>query len=128
MFAGYTFYYDLIMSSSVGVLVFMSKTLNHGIFYDLKIASAPDCTIENVQLDISKNSKRYMIGGIYRHPGRNVEIFTDQVEKQLDKLKKMKLPFLVAGDINIDLMKYGTHHVSSSHVENLLLHNCCHAH
>jgi len=64
-------------------------------------------TIENVWLDISKNSKQYIIGGIYRHPGQNVEIFTDLFEKQLDKFKKMTLPCLIAGDIIIDLMKCG---------------------
>jgi len=124
LFAGYTFYYDLPMSSNVGgVGIYVKNTLNHGLLDNLNIASAPDCMIENVWLDISKNSKRYIIGGIYRHPGQNVEIFTDLFERQLDKLNKMKLPCLIAGDINIDLMKYGTHHVTNNHVENLLLHN-----
>ena len=46
----------------------------------------------------------YIIGGIYRHPNGNIKHFIESLSNLLNKLDK-KTTLIIAGDINIDLLK-----------------------
>ena len=81
--------------------------------------------VENMWLeitDINKNSK-IIIGAIYRHPNQNFIEFKDKLENSLDKISSQSLPCIIAGDMNIDLIKSTGHSCTSQYVENLLINN-----
>ena len=124
LFVDYTLYYDLPVSSSVGgVAIYVKNTLNQHEAVALKIDSTDDCRIENIWLEISKGSQQYLIGGTYRHPGQDIDKFTAKIEKILLQLKKLNSDCFIAGDINIDFVKYDSHSATSNYVENLLMYN-----
>ena len=124
LFEGYTFYYDLPVTGYVGGIgIFVKNVLKQNQLNNVKIPSTADCKLENIWLEISKGGQKYVIGGIYRHPGQDIDKFTDSIEKIFLQLKKLKLPCLIAGDINIDLAKYDTHNPTSNYLENLLLYD-----
>jgi len=97
----------------------VKNTLTHRCLDDLKIPSLDNCTIDNMWLETVKGSKKYIIGKIYRHPGQNLGKFGEIFEKT----EKRKVPCVIAGDFNVDLMKYGAHSITSYYVDNLLIHN-----
>jgi len=72
--------------------------------------------------DINKNSK-IIIGAIYRHPNQNFLEFKDKLENSLDKISSQSLPCIIAGDMNIDLVKSAGHSGTSQYIENLLINN-----
>jgi len=65
--------------------------------------------LENVWLEISKGRQTYIIGGTHRHPGQNLEKFTNVLENTRIQIRKLNKPCLIAGDFNIDLLKYNIH-------------------
>jgi hypothetical protein len=62
--------------------------------------------IEDPWFEIVKNNKKYEVEGVYRHPNRSVERFTESLEV-LVKITTQGKPCrtIIAGDINIDLTK-----------------------
>ena len=58
------------------------------------------------------NGILYTVGGIYRHPSGNVSHFVSSLETILTKLDDRKNGIL-AGDMNIDLIKYTNENVMS---------------
>jgi len=124
LFAGYNFYYDLPVSGSVGgVGIYIKNTITQNQVNTMKIQTTDDCSVENIWLEISKGQQKYIIGGIYRHPGQDIAKFSDNIEKIFVELKKLKIPCLIAGDMNIDLAKCSTHSPTNNYLENLLLYN-----
>jgi len=81
LFEGYTFYYDLPETGNVGgVGIFLKNTTNQNQLDNAKIQSTACCRLQNVWLEISKGRQNYIIGGIYRHPGQDIDKFTDDIE------------------------------------------------
>ena len=90
---------------------------------DYTIASSDSNKIENLWLEISKENNKFIVGGIYRHPNQNISDFKTSFEHIQDKISNQPLPCVIAGDMNIDLVK-STCHIGISHcVDNLLMHN-----
>jgi len=56
-------------------------------------------------MEVIKDCRKYIIGGIYRHPSSNINNFTEKMDNNLALISKQKLSCLIAGDINIDLKK-----------------------
>ncbi len=57
-----------------------------------------------VELKVKVIKKNIIVGCIYRHPNGNVSLFTDDLEKIINKVaKENKLCYLV-GDLNINLL------------------------
>ena len=124
LFADYTFYYDLCQTSCVGgVGIYVKNRLVHKQLDALKISGTDECKVENVWLEVSTAHQKFIVGGVYRHPGQCVDKFASLFEGVLESVKKTKLPCLIAGDFNIDLMKYGIHTATNNYVDNLLLQN-----
>ena len=91
LFAGYNFYYDLPVSGSVGgVGIYIKNTITQNQVNTMKIQTTDDCSVENIWLEISKGQQKYIIGGIYRHPGQDIAKFSDNIEKIFVELKKVK--------------------------------------
>ena len=64
------------------------------------------------------NGISYTLGGIYRHPGGNVSQFVSSLETISIKLNDRKNDIL-AGDMNIDLIKQHQRKCSIVHVHNV---------
>jgi len=79
--------------------------------------------VENLWLEVSTAHQKFIVVGVYRHPGQCVDKFASLFEGLLETVKKTKLPCLIAGAFNIDLMKYGIHTPINDYVDNLLLQN-----
>jgi len=105
----------------VGIYVknsFLVYELDH-----LRIPSTADNIIENLWLEIINGNKKYIMGGIYRHPNQNIDEFNNLLDNCLSMIYKTKTPCIIAGDINIDLIRYNSHNPTSDFVNNLLLNN-----
>ena len=77
-----------------------------------------NCIIENKWLKLTNNKKTYIVASIYRHPNSNIEHFVKSLDRQLNKIDK-KPTCILAGDINIDLLKTQNNNVNK-YIETLL--------
>ena len=120
----YSLHIDLPVGSRVGgVGIFVKKSLCVTCRHDLKLKSEEDNKIENIWLEVTKNTSKLIIGGIYRHPNQNVNNFSTLLEHNLAVISAGKSPCVVVGDINIDLIKSGSHTGTQEYLNNLLIHN-----
>lgn len=59
---GYCFYYDLPESSDVGGIgIYVKRNLQHHLVDCYKIVSSVECPVENLWLEVTKNSHKYQI-------------------------------------------------------------------
>ena len=72
---------------------------------------------------MEKDNNKYVIGGIYRHPGQGIEEFSVELEKCLSAISSQSCPCIIAGYINIDLCKIYSNNKTADYVSNLLLNN-----
>ena len=63
--------------------MYVKDILTHCIVGNYKISSVDDCRIENLWIEVTKGQKRYIVGGIYRHPGYKISTFTEKLNKVL---------------------------------------------
>ena len=121
---GFNFYYDLPDSSNVGgVGMFIKNTLHHDVIDRYKIDTTDRCRVENLWMEVTKGCSKYIVGGLYRHPGYNLSEFTQKFESVLSQLSNQKLRCIVAGDINIDLKKFPNHSDTKAYLDCLIVNN-----
>jgi len=121
---GYQFYYKLPVDSNVGgVGFFVKNCYNVQEVCHLNIESSPINRVENMWLEISNENYHVIVCGIYRHPNQNFLEFKNKLENCLDKISSQSLPCVVAGDINIDLIKSVCHTATSQYVDSLFMNN-----
>ena len=107
---GYQFHYALPDNSKVGgVGLFVRCGYDVQEVSDYTIASSDSNKIENLWLKISKENNKFIVGGIYRHPNQNISDFKASFEHIQDKISNQPLPCVIAGDMNIDLVKSTGH-------------------
>ena len=94
------------LTNKGGVAIF-SKNPNASEREDLKMKNKE---YERVWIEINnKGSKNTIIGCIYRHPHyNNIDLFSEYVNNCLTKIHKENKEVYIAGDFNIDLLKYET--------------------
>ncbi|CAL4095019.1 unnamed protein product [Meganyctiphanes norvegica] len=80
-----------------------------------------NCKIENKWLKLTSNRNSFIIGSIYRHPNGNTNHFIQSLQNILNKVDK-KSTCIIAGDINIDLVKQQNNSVNM-YLETLMEHN-----
>ena len=92
------------MTSKGGVAIFTNNS-NAVEREDLKIQNKE---FEGVWIEITnKGCKNTIIGCIYRHPHlNNIDTFSEYINNCLIKLNKENKDVYMAGDFNIDLLKY----------------------
>ena len=83
--------------------------------------SCSNCKIENKWLRLKSNNTSYIVASVYRHPNGNSKHFTESLQKLLCQLDK-KSTCIIAGDINIDLIKQENKNVNL-YLETLLEYN-----
>ena len=120
----YTFYYDLPVNSKIGgVGIFIKISIEHEPKKDLQLKSENDKLVENIWLEISKNNKKYIIGGIYRHPNNDISNFSKLLDEKLTNLTESKAITIIVGDLNIDLTKFKEHRPTEDYLNGLIVNN-----
>jgi hypothetical protein len=71
------------------------------------------------ELKVKGIKKNIVVGCIYRHPKGNVSLFTDDLEKVINKVTKEKKLCYLVGDLNINLLN--TSHVPTQNFINTIL-------
>ena len=72
-------------------------------------------------LKLASNKTSFIIGSIYRHPNGNTNHFIQSLQNILNKIDK-KSTCIIAGDVNIDLVKQQNNSVNM-YLETLMEHN-----
>ena len=107
----YQFYFTIPVNNMYGgVGIYIRKDLTDVCMMDeLKIEKTchcPSCEMESLYLKFTYHKKKFIVGGIYRHPNVNVKHhFISDLETALDKIPE-EITVILAGDINIDIIKY----------------------
>ena len=117
LYLNYTFHYVRPHNNNCGgVGIYTHNSLlNVVMMDDLKLTKTCDCSkceFESRFIEFMYNGISYTLGGIYRHPNGNVSHFVSSLETTLSKLDDRKNAIL-AGDMNIDLIKYTNESVTS---------------
>lgn len=63
----------------------------------------------------------HYIGGIYRHPSGSVNEFLHNFDKTLSNISDCNIPCLIAGDLNINLMKYNADKQTGEYLNHSLI-------
>jgi len=120
----YTFLYDLPSTSAIGgVGIFVHNTLKFKLCPELKVQCKANYKVENLWIELETQNKKYIVGGIYRHPNQSIEEFQNNLDVTLQKINLRKIPAVIAGDINIDVLKYKNNNETLRYVDNLLAQN-----
>ena len=113
-----------------GVGVFVSDRLNSEVEI-LEIARYQEEVFENIVIKIpntiatnNKNCTRDLVlAAIYRQPNNsNVDTFTRELEKLIKNIDKRKNEVVIAGDMNLDLLKYDYHPATGNYLDIMTQH------
>ena len=87
-----------------------------------KSQSSNNAKVENLWYEITKGSKSYIVGTIYRHPIGNIKDFTEKLDNTLSLLTENRQTknCIITGDLNIDLMKFDLHETTSDYLNIFL--------
>ena len=109
LFLGYTFHYVIPECSMVGgVGIYIKDNLTNVSVvprYINKSCNCSRCLFESMTVYFTAGKNDYCVTGIYRHPGGNVDHFVTDLEISLNQEDHNRTSIL-AGDINIDVIKY----------------------
>ena len=75
--------------------------------------------MESLFLEVTRNSKTYLVGLIYRIPNTNVDLFIDKMNEIIEPIRN-KQELILLGDFNIDLLQDNSY---SNDFQNMLLSN-----
>ena len=81
----------------------------------IKLAISCDCVkceIESLFIEFCYRGTTYIVGGIYRHPNRNVSHFISDLEEVLNQIDNGKT-MVLTGDMNIDIINFSNEDVVS---------------
>jgi len=121
---GYSLYYKLPTDTKVGgVGIFVKDCYCVHELASFSISSTESCKVENLWLEITRFGNKVILGGIYRHPNHNILDFTSKFEDELNKILSQRIPCVVAGDFNIDLLKFDNHTATKDFLHSLLTNN-----
>jgi len=102
-----------------GVGLFINTSLTYKLRADLCI-DVPD-VIESIFIETV--SDKMVVGCVYRPPGADVAVFTAYVDTILSRINKERKKCYIAGDYNIDLLKYDTHIPTSDYINCIFSHH-----
>jgi len=120
----YIFYYVEPQNSNVGgVGMFIKNKFNCVELNNFNLPSTSTAMVESLWLELTCDSKKYIVGAIYRHPNKNIRDFHTHLECILERVSISNIPCIIAGDFNIDFVKYSLHLETTDYVNSLLLNN-----
>ena len=98
----YTSYHTTRNTRGGGVSIYCSNTIKSSIIPSLILCNK---SIESCGIDITYNNERFIIFGIYRPHSDTIENFTNKLNDMLNMTSIKKHNVIVAGDININLLR-----------------------
>ena len=121
---GYKFFFAKSFDNAGGVGVYINDTLNCRVLNRFHV-DLPSC--ENIWLNvITKDSKFYIVGVLYRHPfSTDVANFIDQLNQTLQDITTAGYKCVILSDFNTDILKLESAH-SISYL-NMLRSNAFHS-
>ena len=128
---GYNFYHRARETKKGGgVGVFVSNSLNCEAEV-LELARFQDEQFENIVVKLpnairnsqNKSKKDLILVAIYRQPNNNnLEVFNNELGRLLSLLDKKKNDVVVAGDMNLDLLKHDCHVATANYLDLMSQH------
>ena len=107
-----------------GVTLYINENIPCVIRNDLEFF---DSEMESLFIEVDNNvfqtSSSIIIGIVYRMPDSSIDIFNDRMTDIMNKVNKENKLFYMLGDLNIDLLKYEEHRLTSSFVDILYSNN-----
>ena len=91
-----------------GEALFILNNLNVDVCADLNAFANDNFECVFVKLS-SSTFKTKVLRSVYRPPNSNLDLFMSDFESVLDHCNLFGVECLIAGDFNIDLLKYDTH-------------------
>ena len=104
----------------------MAAFIRQGLAFTIRddLAFDEQLTDEFDGLFIDLNDLNIIICVLYRSPSFNsISEFTENLNKKVEFIKKEKKDIIIAGDLNIDLLKYSSHHLTTEFLDQLFVNN-----
>ena len=107
---GYAFHHVTPINNMYGGIgIYVSNDVeNFSVLHDLSLTkdcNCVKCNFESLCIDFSLYGNNFTVLGVYNHPGGNLSHFGSALHYVMDKIDD-KRTLIVAGDINIDLLRY----------------------
>ena len=99
---GYNFLHSDSEKKSGGVRIYIHSSISYQIKTDIPNVLNDS---ESLWIEINLHEKPCIIGVIYRHPGCDITAFAENIREVPHNLNDKKLPFIICGDINMNLMQ-----------------------
>ena len=107
-------------SSYCGVVMYITKALDHKILHDLNALEDEFETLW-VKINTDTKSKNIVICFAYMHPDTDATKFIEYLEATLSKVDKNKI-ICVIGDSNINLLNYESHSETNEFINCMVSH------
>ncbi|XP_033101098.1 uncharacterized protein LOC117104384, partial [Anneissia japonica] len=118
--------YSLLHSSRInrtggGVAIYLDQNLQYTVRNDL--SNLVSTTAESIFIEIKAEPKNIILGTVYGVPDLSLLTFNSDISFLLDVINNENKKTYIAGDFNIDLLKYSTHKQSSEFLGNMFNYN-----
>ena len=103
-----------------GVGIFIKEHLNYVIREDISVFIPH--VFESIFVEITMSPKHTVVGVIYRpnsEPRADVDIFSSTLFDIMEVLNTENKHCVIMGDMNIDLLKFGSHSKTSDYLDNI---------
>ena len=87
-----------------GILILVKNTIKHDVVHNKSINTN---SIENLVIKVHLKDNPIYVSGIYKHPNVNLNEFKSIMKKHIRSIPQ-NYTLIIAGDINIDLLKANT--------------------
>ena len=103
-----------------GIGIFVREKTPYAIEH--KISNIKFKFIETIAIIIKEKYNEYVAIGVYRPPNSNIKQALEEFKILLRQAKETKLPFLVSGDLNIDISR--KNHITNEYLDIIQYHQC----
>ena len=112
-----------------GIVIYIKDSIEYKIRHDLSFPTDKNHLFDGIFIEISKGpmssqSRNVLISVLYRSPSHNsISELTDCFNLILDRSKRENKTIVLAGDLNIDLLKYNSHNQTNQFTNMLVSNN-----
>ena len=83
-----------------------------------------ECLFVKIDKHVIKSKKHLIVGSIYRPPSGDPNTFTDHLTEIISFYDQEIYTIIIAGDYNLDLLKYKTNSLIKHFLDNMISSNC----
>ena len=110
------------MGAEAGVGLFIKNEINYRIRDDLSVFIPHVFESLFIEIGLKSDRKRSIIGVIYRPntaPKADIDIFSSTLFDIMDSINNENKHGIIMGDMNIDLLKFGSHNKTNDYLDNI---------